>query len=343
MKIQSTAIKLFLASVTVCFFIGCSIDSTDIIEHPISALPGAQFSVSVADMYVLLSNSKLLTQAVQRDSLHMAAGLPAGWSVQSIKFYAATGFKLTKYMGTGFDTTELLKLFMDSLAVYKTRAVAMATDAGAPAYLRANTFDADDTAGNTITINGDSVAQWLAYKGLINFNFPVGTVMDTAMPSTDTTLGIDTIGMKLIPIFIFATIKASTVLGVTNLFYYTKTGPVGTDSLDPGSMAYATIFISSSHVERGLGANQASGYLEVVSNPFISGNLIYFKTAAANQSKLSIYSTGGQLVQTIPASSNTILWDKTNSSGMRVVPGSYIVKLEDANGISTAKQFRIIR
>jgi len=85
-------------------FTGCAIDYSQIVDHPAGAKPQDTISVSMINIVTVLSNSSRLIQRVTRDSLHVAMGLPQGWSVVSADCYIAEDTRLAKMIGSLEDT-----------------------------------------------------------------------------------------------------------------------------------------------------------------------------------------------------------------------------------------------
>jgi hypothetical protein len=341
-------------------FTGCSTDSTQILKHPGQAKPGDVIDVQLTNAYVYLSNSSRVFLPVSRDSLHVAVALPDGWEVESIGYYVASHFKVAKYAGQIQDTAALREALMDSLAVFKTRQQALPANQGMKAAFAGRTIEAHDTANDsTIMVMTDSL-DWLTYRTPIGIQLAMGSKVDTAFAIDDSLLAgvdtselnslpveIDTIGMTVIPIFVFATIKTGTAEGTYNLFYFTKTGPLGPaeiDTSDPlsgvdrGDMAFYTISldpdIAVRHSTMAANSIQFSAY----PNPF-TDKLTISSFNTTTPATVGIYSTRGDLVKDLTSGnsgrSTRAVWDGTDRSGTRVKAGSYVLKVSDSRGSST--------
>lgn len=68
-------------------------------------------------------------------------------------------------------------------------------------------------------------------------------------------------------------------------------------------------------------------------NPFNPQTTIAFSLAAAGPARLSIYDVAGRRVQTLvagvlPAGSQTVEWDGSDTTGRSAASGTYIYRLE---------------
>jgi hypothetical protein len=344
------------------FFIGCSVDRTQIISHPSAAKPGDTISVLFSDIYIIITTTPTSTQSYSRDSLHIGYGLPSGWSLLSSDYYVATSIQLGQMSSLINDPSLIMTLMQDSLAVYMSRKLPMAKDNGWSGYFTGKTFSAHNIANtDSIKLNANTVAQWTAYSSRINLSVANGTKMDTgvslaslpidsATRRTITSLyGTDTIWVKAIPIVCFAQIIAGQTEVTDTLFYFTKTGPKPGPSnpfipnFDKGDMTYAPININKMNaVKQLLLARQAKSVLRV----YPSGATVNFDVNTLSQWTLSIFDAAGKTIRQFATLSSQkatrVVWDKTAASGARVGPGFYIVRLE-TQGASVSQEMRIVK
>jgi hypothetical protein len=330
-------------------FVGCAIDTTVMIEHPAKVKPVATMSVVFADMLTILSNGATLNlQAVTKDSLHVAAGLPAGWAITGLNYYVATGLKLTKFAGATVDTQALLSLVSDSMQTYISRSLPMTTDNGNKSFFVGRQIKATNQAGDSLIVKTDSVPQWLVYGSKISLSFPVGTAMDTSMPMPDSLkklfgstlpaqVKLDSLGLKFVPIIVFATVKAGTTNGNFNLFYFTKTGKIDTT----GSMVFATVNVDPSNAVRNPQLATAwDRQFNVFPNPFRANDLVTF--SSPSPMNIGIYTAHGQLVRSLSSNgSRALVWNATSDNGSKLAPGTYFI--ESQGGSRVTKSIELLR
>jgi hypothetical protein len=252
---------LAIGSVTVLLITlgGCSIDRLHPIDHPSSAQPGDTITVTLAN-YFVLATMPTIHGEFTRDSVHFAMGLPAGWSVAAMDYYVADGMRLNTIElptdpATGaVDTAALSALFRDSLEVYDQRRQAMSADQGLADFMQAQHMTITlDTLGTTMTLDGDSVGQWLGYGAVAGIAI---SEPDTLISLSDTSsvwsqyvsadsldqssqFGVDSVGLSAIPVFVQARLVVGEMVGSHTLIYYCKTGPLPEDlaPADSGEMS----------------------------------------------------------------------------------------------------------
>lgn len=345
-------LKNLIITFSSLWLIGCSMDQTAVIDHPSSAKPNAEFNVIFADLFTIISDGPELTMnAIKADSLHAALGLPTGWSVQSISYYTVPKFDIGKY-GNTEDPEFIAKFLKDSLTVYKQRASNMSVDTKGKAFFTNKTFTADGSNGDTsTTIDSDSIGQWHVYGSRINLNFPVGTKMDTvyafdSLQDTSGTMGgFDSIGMKVVPIIIWATLKTNNKNGNVNLYYFTKTSPLITDStLDDGNLIYYPFTVDPNSSVFNFSHSQKRGaQIAAWPNPWDRRTSLQINIPSKSAFNLGIYSMDGQLVKEIRSQNNrTISWDGNGKTG-RVKPGNYVIKINGSSQVVAPVMLKIVK
>ncbi|HUI91592.1 MAG TPA: T9SS type A sorting domain-containing protein [Chitinivibrionales bacterium] len=355
-------LKVILLLYVFGLFAGCSVDRVQIISHPAAAKPGDTISVLFTDIFIVITTTSTATQSYSRDSLHIGYGLPAGWAVLSSDYYVATGIQLGQMSSLINDPSQIMTLMQDSLAIYMSRKLPMAKDNGWSAYFPGKTFSAhniDNT--DSLKLNANTVAQWIAYSSRVNLSVASGAKMDTgialaSLPIDSSTQAMikslyhtDSIWVKAIPVVCFAQLIAGQAEVTDTLYYYTKTGPVPGPSspflpnFDKGDMTYAAININKKNaVEQPLYVNQARSLLSVRPGPGASTRIMI---GGQTQGRLSICDMAGKVIwrggQAVPQNS-AVVWNQTNSSGVKVNPGMYIVRLQ-TEGQCASQVVKVIR
>jgi hypothetical protein len=359
-------LKLFFICAGTCLFVGCSVDTLAIIEHPEGAKPNSQFSVAMLNNYVYLVNSSRIMLPVTRDSLHVAFGLPQGWAVEGVKYYVASDLDLVAYMADSSMTEEeMSEAFGDSLAVYLSRATAMTADPGIATAFAGRTFTANNPDLDSIVVQADDVGQWLGYGAKVNITLAAGSECDTffvndsleGLDSLGGGMSLDTIGMSLVPVFIFAVVEVGPDEDTVNLFYYSKTGvlpPAQIDSsdmtalTDQGYMAYVPLNVSSTlSVRDRISAQARTPAPEIYPNPFRQGTSVRIGTGmnSGGIRTAAIYSASGVLVRTLSANTgpqSRMVWDGLDDGGRTCLPGVYLVKFS-AGGKSFCRSVTLMQ
>lgn len=92
--------KKFLRVIFVCFtiffFIGCSIDSAQVVFCPEEVRPEGSANVILFHAFNFIDTSANISVQVNRDSLHLLVGMPEGWSVESASFVVIRNFSLSE-------------------------------------------------------------------------------------------------------------------------------------------------------------------------------------------------------------------------------------------------------
>jgi hypothetical protein len=355
-----TSLRIVLGMGLLCLLNSCSIDRAQIISHPSAAKPGDTIPVLLSDMYLIVSTTPTSTQAYTRDSLHVAYGLPAGWSILSSDYYVASGLKLSKLASTMNDPSTITKLIQDSLALYMSRKSPMIKDNGWGAYFSGKTITAHNTANNdSFRVVANNVGQWIAYSSKISLSVPSGTKMDTgvalaSLPIDSATLGTikslygtDSIWVKAIPIVCFVQVIAGQTEGIDTLLYFTKTGPKPSTgpslipNYDKGDMTYVPITISKLNaVLWPLGGHAGRALLSVSPQSLTSGSRIAMSVGTPGAWRLSIVDAAGKTMRifssngNVPAG-NTVFWDGTSAAGGSVQAGVYCVRLDYGAGAAS--------
>lgn len=337
---KKSLVKLFVIGAGLAGFMGCSFDQTIVIEHPDRVAPAQQFDVPVYNQYVYYCNSGTFVQAVMRDSAHLAVGLPNGWTAIAANFYVARQFKVINLMNSLDDTLALYKAIRDSSLLYKSRAAAMTQDNNFTSLLAGRTYETRAwNSDDSLTVNTSSVNSWKCYRGLANLSFPQGTTVDTVMVDSLS----DTIGLTVVPVFMWVTVQAKTAPGLDTLFYFSKTSkmPAVTDTgnIDIGAMVYAPVTVLGS---------------QVMSRPVERSNQVTIRSTkdrisinlgsyAGEAVSVKIYSLSGVLIADLSAElaakSGAVEWNH-GSSGAK--SGIYIVRCATKSGMVTSS-FKLVR
>jgi len=346
---------LLLAALFSLGMSGCAVDSVEITEHTSRTDPGGTVTAKFMQGVLVVSNGSRLIQAIRRDSLHFAVGLPGGWTATAVQYYAALHFHpLRDYFHDGaIDTNQLVLAMLDSQAAFETRKQAMGTDNGMLSYFQGLSMTASDTAGNDTTLNADSAGQWAGYRGSLGLNIPAGTVMDTFFIDTAGTLGFDTIGITFIPLFVYVTLKAGSVAGEYPVFYYGKSGPMpdplDTSSLniDAGDFVFFRVRVGPIAVENlPLLSGSRGLWLDAFPNPAPGAVSVRFSVPEHAPAGLEVYSVNGALVKKLPAGEirapGIAAWNGRDQKDNRVHPGTYVLRL-NAGSQCISKQVQIVR
>jgi hypothetical protein len=363
----STSFRFVIVLGLVCFLSSCSVDRCQIISHPSAAKPGDTISVLYSDLYLIISTTPTASKSYARDSLHVAYGLPSGWSVLSSDYYVASGIKLGQMTSIMSNPALLATIMQDSLAAYTQRKSPMTKDAGWASYFTGKTFTAHNTANNdSIPISGNGIGQWLAYSSKINLAVQSGTKMDTgvalsSLPIDSATLGTiktlygtDSIWVKAIPVVCFAQIIAGKATEIDTLLYFSKTGPKPSTGIsiipnyDKGDMTYVPISINPNNaVLLSPYGHNANALLRVSPSALTPGSRISMSIGSTAPWRLSIYTAQGKTVRSFATengsgTNNPIMWDGTSSAGKMLQAGVYCVKLESA-GKTASQTIRVMK
>ena len=262
------ALKLILATALFMFFVGCSMDVTTIIEHPSQAAPGSSYKTSFISSYLYLNTAPRFSSTVTRDSIHLAVGLPVGWQVLSMNYYAATNFSAIKAIN-GISEAALQQALVDSFTAFESRKAPMTRDASVTTRLAHRTFQVYDSAAReTLTVAIDSIANWQSFSARFGVTFAANTPTDTFIrgDSVSQITGAtvpDTIGITMVPVFFYATIQTGTTLGDHRVFIFEKSGSMVSNknfNVDTGSMAMAKITLTNvAVVNRGVFTHKGAG------------------------------------------------------------------------------------
>jgi hypothetical protein len=353
-------IRATLLSAALLMYAGCSVDMSAIFDHPDQIKPGNSFPVKLGNIYMYMTNGSEAMFAAIRDSLHVLIGTPEGWEVEEVKFYIADHWKIITMSQDVMDSTELLRMLEDSLAVFETRAEAMSGGVSDPVPLAGQIFEASSMDGSeTDSVEVDEVAQWYAFGAPANILIQPGRRMDTVfvvadslIDTVDTTtpVSIDTLGMTAIPITIYARLKAASTNGTDTLYYYTKTGalptnePVDTTDMmamlaaaDLGSMSYAVIEVTPDAAARETAGRSMVLRAGPYPNPFTDKVTLELAEDMGTLGGAQVYSIRGDLIAGLEPRGGRIVWDGVCSDGSRAAPGAYYVRVRHENGVFSAK------
>lgn len=345
--------KMLLSAAWCLAATGCAVDGVNVTEYTSRTDPNGTVTAKYSHLVMVMSTSRNLVQAIRRDSLHLGLGLPAGWTVASAGYYAALHFRpLRDFFHDGqVDTQRLLLAMTDSLAAFESRKQALEADPGMLAYFQNRTFTASDSAKHDTTLNTDSVGQWAGYRGLLGINLAAGEPMDTFFLDTSSGAMFDTIGLTLIPVYVYVTLRANSTPGLYSIFSYGKSGPVPDPldtslNVDAGDFAYFPVQVGPVALEKAPAAGPADFWLDAYPNPARGPVSIRFRTGREPGPALEVFSVGGALVRKlglpeIPAA-GALSWDGRDQRGAPVQSGAYVLRLRDG-GRSIAKKIQIVR
>jgi hypothetical protein len=314
--------------------IGCSFDTIRIIDHPARVSEGQQFEVSLYNQFQHLTNSGTISTDIIRDSLHVAIGAPAGWTIESARFYVARDWDIVSLASQLKDTIALALAVRDSSIAFRSRAAAMTVDAGFASVLKGRSYQATDKKdSNAIQVETDSVDSWTCFRGFTNILYTGGTTVDTI--SIDSTG--DTTGISITPVFAWVTLRAPSSSRQDTLIYFSKTATMAaledTTDVDIGEMSYSAIAVGAASVMTS--KNVLKTRHMVVRAPVGSKNVtIDLGESARDASALGIYSLSGALIEDLSPllrrSSAVISW---NAGGERAKTGMYIVRCVTSKGM----------
>lgn len=324
------------AVATTLLFIGCSVDSVQIIEHPKHVNPSAQFEVSLVNQYALILNGASVPQSVNRDSLHLAIGLPSGYSVVAAKYYFANALSVLK-LATKMDSATAEQAVKDSTALYKSRALVMQNTPQFVTNLKHRTYMAkNEDEDDSMKVNTDAVVNWSAWGGKVSIAIPSGTLADTSLDTMGMSLGVISKS-----VFIWLTLTAKNSLGQDTLLYFTKTAAMpalsDTANTDIGEIKYAPLSITNSGIKLTVSPKQDHSTLSGSWNPGSGRLVIQFRAICKDAIALEVFNVSGKKVADLsPAlfgSNGFISWNIKNSAAQA---GLYILRLKTRNGsIST--------
>ena len=357
-----------LTSLALCVMVGCSIDRVEIVDHPSAAKPGDTINVTLSNIYNYISNSSVVMFPESRDSLHVLIGMPNGYEVISLDFYAAKNLNIAQLLST--ETSALEQILDDSLASFYAQKQPMTLDGGLVQMFSGRSITAHGEDIDELDVNTNDVAQWAGFSSRVNISLTAGSRLDTAMALEsfldfaensgftdpidtaglgDLPISVDTVGLKVIPVFIFARIKTASRENEDTLFYYTKTGALpspGSGSttqisdIDIGDMVFVPLRIDATSIKRPRSKGQ-SGQMRVYQNNVNQNVYINIGTTPLNGVTVEIYSMTGTLVKKIIPDAPVIVWDGRDKHGRAVKSGSYIVRVIQGSHILTST-FKIL-
>ena len=337
-----------LVSGFIFFFQGCSVDSVQVARHPSQIKPGDTMNVGIVNFYVFATNSSTVLLGTTRDSIHAVVGVPKGWEVTSAGFYAARDFKIVKMIDSPGDTALLRRMLADSLAKFSSGQSPMIADKNLERAFSGRIITAHDTLNRTRTpVATDSIGNWFGFSSKVDISIASGSKTDTTLKITDSLLKMlpdttikassipfDSAGLIVVPVFVFAKVKAGQDEGDFKVYYYTKTGdlpPVVADTTNPvaridrGDMVFCNVNVSR--------LNPVSYFVNKKHAPTFTarqsgGKIIVDLPGSMPGSQLSIYAIDGREMASFTISGTTMVWNPGNNNIGPLLPGSYVVKLE---------------
>ncbi|MFP4164169.1 MAG: hypothetical protein ACLFQB_07905 [Chitinispirillaceae bacterium] len=357
-------VKLFLSTVTVLAMMGCSSDVIQVLEHPTTVKPGSVIKVKLSSAYVYGIPGKNYWSDISRDSLHVLFGLPEGWSIESVDFYAAKHFEAAKVLA-GDQNIEsamngeyngLYAGLEDSLALFESRKEPMPANSALDPSLSGRTINARpyEPNGTEIEVAADDVPTWTAYSSSVDLSYQAGsktdtfTVLDENMKqmiqqySPELTLLPDTVGVTAVPFFVYATIRTGEQPGEYQLYYYSKTNSVSEYSdMDQGSMTYVPVVLDPQASVRSGIRTVPNGSISAVPAVFSASTKIQLPFERSPGARIDIISLSGRIVGSysdLSTEASFFVWDGTGHNGGNVESGTYVIRyMDEQKNISSCK------
>jgi hypothetical protein len=337
--------KVFLCTIGVALFlcIGCSFDTSSIIDHPTKVNEGQQFEVSLYNQFQHITNGSTISMDIIRDSLHVSVGASQGWTVESARYYVARNWDIVSLASRLNDTVALALAIRDSSIAFKARATAMIADPGFAGQFSGRIYQAaDQTKHDSMIVVTDSIP-WTSFRGYTNILYTQGTPVDTL--SINDLTG-DTTGVAVMPVFAWVTLRAPSASRQDTLFYFSKTAamPPLTDTadIDIGAMSYAAITVGTAAVIASKTVSKAQG-ISIRMHPRSDALFIDLGALAAQTTALGIYNLSGaciaDLSHLLNRSTGVIHW---NTQGKMLKQGMYLLRCKTKNGM-VAKPVQLIR
>lgn len=325
-------VTTFTLGLALFLCVGCSFDAVSIIDHPAQVSKGQQFEVSLYNQFQHVTNSGKISMDIIRDSLHIAVGTPAGWIVESARFYVARDWDIISTASQLSDSVAVALALRDSSIAFKSRAAAMTADAGFAAILAGKSYQAADKYnGNEIQVETDAIDSWTCFTGFTNILYTQGAPVDTLTVDTSG----DTTGAVVMPVFAWVTLRAPSNARQDTLIYFSKTAAMTEDtaSFDIGEMAYSAIAVGTATDLSSKTVSKEQGI--TVRAPTGRNRITIDLGARAHEvSALGIYSLSGALIADLSPllrrSTGIITWD---APGGAVKSGMYVLRCRTNKGI----------
>jgi hypothetical protein len=338
---------------------GCTLDSVIVLKHPASVPKGGTFAVGAVDLILDVTGSQTPPDSIFRDSIHVGVGLPAGWEVLSAKACAAPHFRPAKASINNLDTNLRNQLLLDTLGACEARAFALSEDAGVRPFLLGRNIRVSaspESLGTRFNLRPDTVPRWMGFSGRIEVRVPAGQAADTVV--ADTSLAEDTTALKVLPVYVYLTLKAPEADTTVRLLYFSKTGPLDTAGIgdgtnqDRGSLVYRPITVGGPVALRSRPAR--AGLAGLSHFRFSSGHHVLSLPAAAAGpgsgeawSRLEVRGSGGAVVRSWPAEAlrggASIVWDGTDQGGRALPSSRYVLILSGSRGPLLVRPFPLLR
>lgn len=359
LKVVQTAI----CTCALAVLIGCSgFDTNQVLMHPEQVKPSASFNVALVNIYTYLSMDSVIAADVKRDSLHLLVGLPESWSVESAFMVVADDMTTTQLLALQdnvLDQTMLAGLLLK----YQSRVVTLPVDGALASQISGDSISAHDRAsGDEIMVKSDAVNMWKGFSAPVNILLAAGSKPDT-MIALDTILGVaaqgdtamaeltanplapEMVGINMIPVIVFLTVKSGTVERDDTLYYFSKTGAMNPPAsalgtalpdqesaaqlaaLEAGSMTFVPIAVSNTAAVAG-GRRIAPGATVSAASNRRQGTVSFdLGSLDPEQSLISIYSLRGALIASITPQAQMALWDGNDLHGHRLPAGAYVARI----------------
>lgn len=365
-------ISLFFVTVLLAVMIGCSgFDKTVMLVHPESAGPSSTFDVALVNLYTYLGSGSTVPETVERDSLHLLVGMPGTWEVVEVKMVVVDNLSSEQLfdMQGNLQNTEAISSLLEQ---YRDQAVVVSSDALLVEALGGQTVTAHNQMNTEdIPVEIDAVTRWDGFSAPVNIVLEQGSKTDTAL-DVDSVVALvastglvpdsvmedveaqlsnplvpDTIGITMVPVAIYLTMKTGEEESDDTLFYFTKTGMMNPTpntmiaqlapemaGIEIGDMTFAPISVAKgAAVIRDGTTFKASGIS--ISTDYRNGTVRIRPGMYSVPVIVDVYSLAGHLVTTItatPSPGSAIVWNGTDGAGKQAGAGSYFVRVTGSAG-----------
>ncbi len=357
--------------------IGCSgFDSNAILHHPEEVLPGGTMDAVLLNLYVYLTGESEVTESVVRDSLHLLVGTPETWEVTGAKMAVAGEMKTGQLLS--FFGNELEPGNMESLIVGSVSAAGeMSGDPSMAESFTGRTITAKghNAENSDLEIDIDEVSAWKGFSAPVNITLAKGDRADTVIAldsllawlesgglvesasSLKNPLAPDSIGITIVPVLIFVSLKAAGTEGIDTLYYFSKTASMGSSpnpllgqlspeyaDLELGDMTYAPVRVSSTiHVRSGRD-HVAASLVSATPDPFSGTVSIDLTGLDLTAVEVGIFAlNGAPLCRLVPdAGEARAVWNGRDRRGNTVRPGTYVIRIQDGDR-AVSRSVRLMR
>ncbi len=258
------------------------------------------------------------------------------------------------------------ELFTDSIASFRLSKQPMESNPSLAALFAGRTHNASAAFGTEDeprVVTTDGIDRWVGFSSPVNIRLAQFSPTDTVVSLPDSVIAeldeqyqqmAEAIGVTIVPVYLHATIITGDQAGLHDIYYYSKTAqlPEGEDftqypdlddqssllqqlaMLDRGSMVYVSVNTGPDvSVLSQKTIRATSGDLKAYPASFSAHTTITVPENRSGDQRVVIKSLDGKLVKilSIKNGANQVIWDGTDRSGSRAVPGTYVVSFVDSN------------